>query len=126
MHASARPPRSPRSSGFSATPPPHRLPATADRRPARRWSAPCAGRSGSACWRDRRRRYSRRRCSLTPASRFYSGIGLEPAEPIGGLAPRIIFATDETRVAETIEFIEQERIVQFFAIGLVARGNARD
>ena len=32
-------------------------------RRARRWSAPCAGRCGSACWRDRRRRCSRRRCS---------------------------------------------------------------
>src|SRR5207302_258519 len=92
----------------------------------RRWSAPCAGRSGSACWRDRTRRCNRRRCSPAPASRFHSGVGLEPAEAIDGPGPRVIFAADKTAVAEPVEFTEQERVVQFLAIGFVARGNAGD
>ena len=62
--ARARRPRGqPRSSGSSAPPRPRRPRAARDRRRARRWSAWCAGQRGSACWRDRRRRYSRRRCS---------------------------------------------------------------
>src|SRR5689334_2758725 len=93
---------------------------------ARQSSAPCAGRHGSACWRDRRRRCSRRRYSPAPKSCFCSGIGLEPAEAIDGLATRIIFAADEAGIAEPVELIEQERIVQLFAIGLVARGDAGD
>src|SRR5258707_2875181 len=116
----------PRSTGSSATPPPHRLPAARDRLRARRWSAPCAGRNGSTCWRGRTRRCSRRRCSPAPASRFHSGIALEPAEAIGGLSARVIFAADETAIAEPVEFTEQEWIIQFLAVRFVARGNARD
>src|ERR1700742_3005971 len=97
---------------------------------ARRWSAPCAGHIGSACWRDRRRRCSRRRCSRAkgpwPVSRLHSGVGVEPAEPVSGLAARIIFAADKAAIAEPVEFTEQERIVQFLTVRLVARGNAGD
>src|SRR6202011_3543349 len=124
--ASATPRDRLRSTGFSATPPPRRPRADQDRRRARRWSAPCAGRSGSAYWRDRTRRCSRRQCSPAPASRFYSGIGLEPAEAVSGLAPRVIFAANKTAIVEPVQFLEQERIVQFFVVGLVTRGNAGD
>src|ERR1700733_15900149 len=76
------------------------------------------------------RRCSRRQCSqeimFWPESRFYSSVGLEPAEPVGVLAARVIFAADKTLVAEPVEFIEQERIVQFLAVGLIARGDAGD
>src|SRR5581483_3640360 len=79
---------------------------------------------GSACWRGRRRRYSRRRCSR--ASRPCSRIFREPAETVGGLAARIVFATDEAGVAEPVDLLEHERIIQLLAVGLVARGNAGD
>src|SRR5258708_1784230 len=115
----------PRWTGSSAPPPRLRLPAARDRRRARRWSAPCAGRNGSTCWRGRTRRCSRRRCSPAPASRFHSGIALEPAEAIGGLSARVIFAADEPAIAEPVEFTEQEWIIQFLAVRFVARGNAR-
>src|SRR5215212_5099471 len=72
------------------------------------------------------RRCSRRRYSPAPASRFYSGVRLEPAEAIGGFAARVIFAADKTAIAEPVEFAEQERIVQFLPIRLVTRGNAGD
>ena len=52
------------------------------------------------------------------------GIG-QPAEPVDGLAARIVLAADEAAIAEPVEFGEQEGIVQLFAVRLVAR-NAGD
>src|SRR6185437_14021612 len=112
-----------RSTGSSAIPPRHRLQADPDRPRARRWSGPCADDSGSGCWRDRTRRYSRRLCSPAPASPFYSGIRLEPAEAVDGVAARIIFAADKSAIAQAVEFAEQERVIQFLAVRFVARGN---
>src|ERR1051326_3350496 len=121
-----QPPATPRWSGFSATPPRHRPRVTPDRQTARRWSAPCAARSASAYWPDRTRRCSRRRCSRAPASLFCPCVRLEPGEAIGGLAARVVFAADKAAIAEPVELIEQERIVQFLAVRLVARWNAGD
>ncbi len=42
------------------------------------------------------------------------------------LAARVVFAADEAAIAEPVELGEQERIIQFLAVGLVARGNAGD
>src|ERR1035437_9292475 len=106
--------------------PPRRRRAAQDRLGARRWSAPCAGRSGSACWRDRTRRCNHRRCSPVPASRFHSGVRLKPAEAIGGLATRVIFAADKTAIAEPVELPEQERIVQLLSVRFVTRRDAGD
>ena len=47
------------------------------------------------------------RATFRPRSRFYSGIGLEPAETIGGLAARIVFAADKAAIAEPVEFGER-------------------
>src|SRR3954453_11002261 len=120
----------PRSNGSSRTPQRRRPQAARDRPPARRWSARCAGRRASACWRDRRRRCSRRQCSQgifsLQVSRLHSRIRLEPDKAVGGLAARIIFAADEAGITEPVEFVEQERIVQLLAIRLVARGDAGD
>src|ERR1700712_3561602 len=93
---------------------------------ARRSSVPCASRNASAYWPDPTRPCSRRRCNPAPASRFRSGMGFEPAEAVRRLAARIVFAADKAAVAEPIQFLEQERIVQFFAVGLVARRDAGD
>ena len=46
--------------------------------------------------------------------------------PSIGLAARIVFAADEAGIAEPVQLGEQERIVQFLAVRLVARGNAGD
>src|ERR1700712_4280176 len=97
-----------------------------DRWTARRWSARCADPGGSACWRDRRRRYSRRRCSQEIISRLHSRIGLEPAEAVGGFSAPIVSAADKAVIAEPVELGEQERIVQLLAVGLIARGDAGD
>src|SRR4029453_12522194 len=115
-----------RASGSSAKSPPHRRQAARDLLRARRWSAPCAGRSGSACWRGRRRRCNRRRCSRAPASRLCSGVRLEPAETVGGPAARVVFTANKTLVTEAVQFSEQERIIQLLAVRLVARGNTGD
>ena len=48
--------------------------------------------------------------------------GFEPGEPVGGLAARIVFASDEAGMAEAVQLGEQERIVQLLAVGLVADG----
>src|SRR5579872_4350927 len=95
-------------------------------RRARRSSAPCAAPRASTYWRDRTRRCNRRRCSPAPASRFPPHIWLEPGEAIEGLAARVIFAADKAVVTEPVELVEQEWIVQFFIVRLVARGDARD
>src|ERR1700730_18234045 len=93
---------------------------------ARRWSAPCAARIGSAYWRDRRRRCSRRRCSPASTSRSRSGVGPEPTETVTRIAARPVFAADEPGIAKVVQDIEQERIVQFFAGWLLARRDAGD
>src|SRR5262249_59780301 len=50
----------------------------------------------------------------------------DPAETVGGLAARIVFAADETGVAEPVDLVEHKGIVQLLAVRLIARGNAGD
>ena len=42
------------------------------------------------------------------------------------VAARIVFAADEAVIAKPVQLLEQERIVQFLAVGLVARRDAGD
>src|SRR5947209_4077941 len=53
-------------------------------------------------------------------------VGRKPAESCFRPGPRAVFAADKAVIAQPVEFLEEERKVQFAAVGLVATGYASD
>ena len=53
-------------------------------------------------------------------------VGPVPSESRSSLRARIVFAADIIVIAQAVELIEEVRVVEFLAVGLMARGDGGD